>query len=328
MKALNTFLFLVISLSGLAQFETGIDTSKYASYRLSIRIANNRITADPNNAEAYLQRGYYKDLLTDFDGALSDIDKYLSLKPDEASVYKSRAKVNYERGDLKQALIDINKAIELKPDFQEAISDRSTLYYKTGDYEACKADLLVLLKHNRADLSRILYLGYCETKLENFENALNHFKSILAKDSLYKDAWSNMGYCYFRLGDNEKALSAINTAIQIDPRYPEAYEKRAQIKISNGDGTGALEDLTKALSYNPFLVTSLNNRALVYIAAKRYTEALGDMNLLLQLVQPTSELLTRRAKIHEELGNKALMEADLKLAEALKEFEKVIITDK
>lgn len=316
MKLLSALLFLCISSCLFSQFDQ-VDTSKYASYRLSVRIANNRILADSNNAEAYIQRGYYRNLLRDFDGALRDIDKYISLKPADAPTYKSRAKVNYEKGDLQEAIKDINKAIELKPDFYEAINDRSTLYYKTGNYDACKADLLVLLKHNPNDLSPLLYLGYCETKQEHFEKAISHFKTILSKDSLYKEAWNNIGNCYFRLGDNEKALQAIDKAIQIDPRYPEAYEKRAQIKIAKKDGTGALEDLTKALSYNPFLTTSLNNRTLVYIAAKRYNEALGDINLLLQLVYPTPELLRTRAGIYKELGETKLMEEDLQLAELM-----------
>ena len=115
MKFLSTFFFICISSCLFSQFDQ-IDTNKYASYRLSIRIANNRIQADSNNAEAYIQRGYYRNLLRDFDGALQDIDKYISLKPGESSTYKSRAKVNYEKGDLEQAIRDINKAIELKPD--------------------------------------------------------------------------------------------------------------------------------------------------------------------------------------------------------------------
>lgn len=318
MSYLNTLLFILLTSVVFSQFGEEPDTSKYASYRLSIRIANNRIAADKNNAEAYLQRGYYRNLLGDFDGSLSDLDNYLSLKPGDPAVYKSRAKVNFNKGDFSQAIHDISKAIELKPDFYEAINDRSTLYYKTGDYEACKADLLVLLKHNPDDLPQLLYLGYCESKLEHFDKAINHFRTLLSKDSLYnKEAWNNLGYCYFRLGDNPKALQAINKAIQLDPRYPEGYEKRAQVKISEGDGTGALEDLTKALSFNPFLVTSLNNRTLVYMAAKRYNEALGDINLLLQLVNPTPDLLKTRAAIYRELGETKLMEADLKLAEEL-----------
>lgn len=320
MKLIGTLLFLCISSSLFSQFGESIDTSQYASYRLSVRIANNRIKVDSNNAAAYIQRGYYLNLLRDHDGALRDIDKYLSLKPGEAMVYKSRAKVNFDKGDLPQAIVDISKAIELNPVFYDAIQDRSTLYYKVGNYEACKKDLAVLQQQNPNDISLILYLGYCETKLKNYSKAITYFDEILAKDSLRKEAYNNLGFCYYSLGDNTKALKNINKALQIDPRYPEGYDKRAQIWISTSDYKRALEDLNKALSFNPFLSTSLNNRAIVFMQLKQFNDALGDLNLLLDTVEPTPEILRMRAQVYKELGNTQAMEEDLKFAEVLEKL--------
>ncbi|MNY42076.1 Tetratricopeptide repeat protein [compost metagenome] len=84
--------------------------------------------------------------------------------------------------------------------------------------------------------------------------------------------------------------------------------------MKDGDYKSALEDLNKALSYNPFMPASLNNRALVFIELNRHTDALGDLNLLLDLIEPTAELLRTRAKVWGKLGNNELMERDLKFA--------------
>ena len=67
------------------------------------------IARDPNNAEAYFNRGRLYDSRGDLEKAIADYTKAIELKPDHAEAYVQRGAVYAEKGEPGKAASDYQK---------------------------------------------------------------------------------------------------------------------------------------------------------------------------------------------------------------------------
>ena len=75
---------------------------------------NKVIKIDPNNLDAYFNRGdtkYY--LKKDYDGALADYNKIIEIDPNNSDAYIKRGYIKYDLNDINGACLDWSKAGEL-----------------------------------------------------------------------------------------------------------------------------------------------------------------------------------------------------------------------
>ena len=84
-------------------------------YDKALESYNKILDIDPNNAEAYYNKGYTYYMLNQNDEALKDFDKAIKLDPDYANTYNGKGDVFYELEQYDEALINYDKAIALDP---------------------------------------------------------------------------------------------------------------------------------------------------------------------------------------------------------------------
>lgn len=119
------------------------------------------IEKDQNNPQLYNVKGSMLELKEDFDGAMANFDKALSLKPDMAEAWVNKGRLVYNKAfkaegeankirDFKQldaAMVEVNKiykeaipffekAIEINPNDLEAMKILRGLYYRFSDEDA------------------------------------------------------------------------------------------------------------------------------------------------------------------------------------------------
>jgi tetratricopeptide (TPR) repeat protein len=73
------------------------------------------ISIDPQDAQAYFDRGNAKYGLGDKKGAIADYDSAIRINPQYAEVYSNRGVVKSDLGDKKGAIADYDSAIRLNP---------------------------------------------------------------------------------------------------------------------------------------------------------------------------------------------------------------------
>ncbi len=92
-----------------------------SNYTKAIEYYTKAISIDPNDAEAYINRGVAYTNLRKYEEAISDYTKAISIDPNDANAYCNRGNVFYLKGDCFNAKKDWEKAIELYPSYESKL---------------------------------------------------------------------------------------------------------------------------------------------------------------------------------------------------------------
>jgi tetratricopeptide (TPR) repeat protein len=99
------------------------------------------LAADPNNIDAYYNRGFMLLALHNYKDALSDLNTLLELKPDSAPGYLTRGGLYLNTGHPKEAADDFTKALALDKLSTSALNNRAMAYAAMGRKEEAFADI-------------------------------------------------------------------------------------------------------------------------------------------------------------------------------------------
>lgn len=140
----------------------------------AVKLFDEAIELNPNNAEAWGGRGtaYYN--LKQYDRAIQDYNTAIELNPNYSGYYKSRGRAYNHLKQYEQAIKDFNKAIELNPKDFNAYHSRANVYLGLKKYEQAILD--------------------CNKAIE--------LDPVKRYTSVY---YILRGICYQKLGDNIKA---------------------------------------------------------------------------------------------------------------------------
>lgn len=137
--------------------------------KLAIKELDDILSAEPEYGSGYYQRGWYKYLADDIEGAIEDLNTASILEPDDSYIYNARADAYMKFGKKELAEADYNKVIELE----------ST----PEDYDC---------------------IAYAYHGLGQDDKAIAAMDSIIARDSI--DSYYDAACLYSRMKDKEKAL--------------------------------------------------------------------------------------------------------------------------
>jgi len=211
----------------------------------SISLWTDVINKNPQCLQAYNNRAFMYFENQDFDKALNDLTKGISLDPQDKkglNFYASRALIYKQKGVLQQALQDFTLAIRFNPQKSQNFLDRGILYTDyLARYDSGISDFKHYLAANPEDQNGINDLGIAYYKNNNFDSARVCFLKILKSDSTS--------------GNTHKLLANI---YYLKKDYSSAY-----IHSIRAQQYGAQIDSTLML----FLVTHVNKSASIPVAA-------------------------------------------------------------
>ena len=112
-------------------------------------------------AKVYAERGMTHLEMKQYDDAIADATKALSLMPDDARFFADRCRVRVVAGkDLKAALADCDEALKRKPDLSSALDSKALADLKLSDYPAALADCEAALKIDPKSPSALYLRGF------------------------------------------------------------------------------------------------------------------------------------------------------------------------
>ena len=122
-KYLNDANFYV--LYGAILFETG-DINE------SIEKFDKSITINPNNSDAFYNRGNALSKIQNFEEAISSFDNSIHLKKNNPEALNNKGSALLELNNFDEALNNFNKALEIDIDNQSARKNKAYLFEKKG----------------------------------------------------------------------------------------------------------------------------------------------------------------------------------------------------
>ncbi len=145
-------------------------------FQQGIHLYSKYIEQDQQNPIAYYQRGkaYFK--IKDFNAAMSDLTKAISLKPEEAHFYGERGLIYYMAKNHDRAMADFDKAIDLEPKNPFRYASRAFIKDGLSDLEGAKTDYQKALELDPEDAISYNNLGMVMEKMGYRNKAQKHFE--------------------------------------------------------------------------------------------------------------------------------------------------------
>jgi tetratricopeptide (TPR) repeat protein len=153
------------------------------NYDAAIADYDKAISLDPKGrSHFYANRGMAYIGKGLFDQAFSDLDRAISMDPKDFRAYGGRGRAYAGRGDLDRAIADYTRSLELDPwPNQSGITraDRADAYFAKGQYESALFDYQKALSSFPGDPYTLLRIGKSLYRLERFGEASQSFQEGL-----------------------------------------------------------------------------------------------------------------------------------------------------
>lgn len=140
-------------LASQAWFSVGYLLAEEGLTEKAIVAYNKAIQIDPEDANAYINRGVIKYTFEDHEEAILDYDMAIQLQPNEPGNYTNRGNAKLGLGNFEGAILDHNFAIQLQPNFPGAYINRGNVKLELSEFEAAIEDynIAINLDPNYAD---------------------------------------------------------------------------------------------------------------------------------------------------------------------------------
>lgn len=126
--------------------ERGSRAHQRNEYDVALADYDVAIQLEPDDAQAYFNRGLVKIELKRYEEALTDFDQAIDLNPNNADAYNNRGGVNTTLENHRAALTDYDEAIRLNPKHLGAYYHRGSLQASLGRIDQAKHDLRTALQ--------------------------------------------------------------------------------------------------------------------------------------------------------------------------------------
>ena len=233
-------LFSVVALSVLATVRLG------KHWKNCISLTDYFVRYYPDDPTVYVNRALAYEDEEEYDMAIADYDKALSIDPTYAEAYVNRGSVYAKKNELSVAITDYTRALELDSLNAEAYYQRANALYLGAQYEAALVD----------------------------------YDEALRIDSTHAEVYFNRGNVYGRINDHSRAIEDYTRTLAIDSLHTKAYYNRAAAYYYLGDYEKSILDFTKLLTIDSTNTKARNNRAIAYFITGEYQKAWEDVREL------------------------------------------------
>ena len=128
-------------LAARAAADEGFFLGRGGNFRAARKKFNQAIELDPKFSPAYRLRADACLKMSDWAGAIVDLDTLITLDPNDAEIFNERGFARRQLGDLQGARDDFDRCIALGTDLPLAYGNRAEVELMLGDDSAAAADL-------------------------------------------------------------------------------------------------------------------------------------------------------------------------------------------
>jgi tetratricopeptide (TPR) repeat protein len=260
----------------LALGRRGVAYGSKGNYDRAIKDFDRALTLDPKWVALYVQRCIAYNDKGDYDRAIKDCDQAIRLHPNDVDAFSARALVYRQRGDYDRAIKDLDEAIALDPKNARAFVNRGIVYESKGDYDRAIKDLDEAIALDPKYAIAFYNRGNAFKGTGNLDRAIADYSEALHLDPKDARAFNNRGLAYKEKKEYRLAIADYSEAIKLNPNYARAFNDRGTAYAANGDLDRAIADFHEAIKLNPKYSGAFNNRGNVYATNGDLDRAIAD----------------------------------------------------
>ena len=278
-----------------------IDKGDYASAKESLQA---EINENSKNGYAYLLLTMINSHDEQYGEALTSADKAIKYLPkrdkkSRAFAYYKRAGVHYATDEYDKALEDFSKAISLNGKDEDYYSERAQIYYEREQYDLADKDYQAMLKLDPNSWLAYMGLGRNLMAAGDLTEALKKFDHVVTLYPDYSSGYSFRAEARMKAKEYAEASGDIVKALSIDQDEKAFYlmlslADSSFVHISTKLKSYAVNEPNE--SYWPYCLGAINEE----IGNEK--DAI-DYYIKASKLDNSDVILYRIAKCHEELGN-------------------------
>ena len=248
----------------------------------------------------------------------------LALAPENAALYFLRGKAHDDTSQFEEAVADYTKAISLKPDMLIAYYYRALANAVLSDYHcfsSCDSESL-------DTKSKQTYYKWKKDEADTLNAMIADLRKVIHLNNNLAFAYRELGILYNAAGKHKSAISCFNKSLVIDPKDYRSYTERSKSFEKMKNYQAAIDDLSSYLQLCPHLNSSgsfFERRAGIYSKMGEFTKAIEDYSKAIEIEEENSwripgqleRLLEKRGKCYQALGEEARARADFDKAAEL-----------
>lgn len=202
--------------------QQGINLYNRQDYTGAIKTFNDILAQDSNNFLAYNARGTAYVELENYDQAIADFSKAISLHPLFADAYYNRGRTYRMLKKFDQAITDLNRSVESAPtEFgYRANGNIGLIYHQQGEYAKALEAFATAISFDGSKADTYYLRGETYTATENYEAAISDYQAALSRFPNYNQAYQGLGYASYKTAQFDQAREALNKALEISPNNP------------------------------------------------------------------------------------------------------------
>ncbi len=266
----------------LKQAESNYNNRKYKEF---LDNWNNILVLSPNYSTDYAKLAYAENELGEHDKAIEDYTKAIALDNEDIICYNNRAEAYFANKNYKEAVNDWHKYM-MEENNQESI-DIWVDYFK---------------------------LAYAEYKIEEYDNALNHYSVYLKNNPNDSNAYNNRGIIWKNKEEYDKAIEDYTKAIALDNEDIMYYNNRAEAYFANKNYKEAVNDYNKVLELDPEYEIDYFKLADAEDEIEEYDNALVHYSIYIKDNPNNSDAYNNRGCVYEQLEEYHAAKTDYKMA--------------
>jgi tetratricopeptide (TPR) repeat protein len=253
----------------------------------------------------------------DYDGALVALDNALRSNPDDIEAYLQRGELFTLQGRRDRAFEDLNRAIKLNPKNLLGFVERSELYTIAGDADHALADADRAIQLDPASEAAYAARAEAYATKEAWDRAMQDAAVAIRLGPKSIAGYLTRSHIYELTGDYQHALDDADRAVRIQPESATALNARCWNGAILARLDAALDDCNAAVALRPYSAEILDSRAFINLKAGKFDLALTDYNAALAVNPRFASSLYGRGLAKQGMGDKAGGKIDIGAAEGI-----------
>lgn len=236
------------------------------------------ISAHPNDAEAYWNRGKLEVLNNSLAPALADLTKAVMLDTTKSAYYYDFANAEFLTGHTHEARDAFLTSIRLDPKNTDATLKLAELYLYVEKYDDAITLIDQAIKVNPYIGKEYFLKGLVFIEKHDTAKAISSLQTAVEQNPNYFDAYIQLGLLFAAKG-NPLALDYYNDASNLEPQNPEPYYDKGMFYQFGGDDTDAIKEYKELLQVDSTYKNAYYNLGVIYNEDETdYTTSLNYFN--------------------------------------------------